>query len=217
VERRKARYEISGPLAEQLAQAILVGEVPRLRVDYKVNFEGLLGSDSDEQTTMMVLIVTINDKNAIASAIRSFSIEGGVVLPNVTSGLPGKEKSDRPTTSCISLGTIDLVEECIKDALIELFPQFAETFTKAQTTSYSVMGFGLGEDSHLVSASIKFDCPLRPEDNEERRQSKRLDLQGVKCDGVDTVRASINGIVTFYHWLLWRMLRRERGQAKTGS
>ncbi|MCX6778907.1 MAG: hypothetical protein NTU97_01600 [Candidatus Magasanikbacteria bacterium] len=130
---------------------------------------------------------------------------------------PSDDGNANTPTSEISLGTIDLMEQCVSSALSELFPQFAEVFNRARTTGYSVMSMGLGEDAHMVTASLKFDCPLRPEDEDEKRRARRLDLQGVKCDGVDTIRASLNGIITFYHWLLWRMLRREKGQAKAGS
>lgn len=221
VEAGKATdYEVSGFIAEELEEVLRTGAAPRIQMAYNVLFQGVCGDKSDSHGFTLFNNVTVKGKSVVKGASRKFSLDGKVRKHLVRKGKAGEElaeESDRAKTSNQPLGTIDLIEETLREALCELYPRFAEIFRTVRIVGYSVHGIGLGNDSHMVSASVRFACALKPGEETEPEDAAELkedNQRAVKCDGVDTVRASIECIVTFYNWVLWRLLRRERGIAK---
>ena len=214
-------YEVTGKAAEELEEALHGGAVPQIQLAYHVLFQGVCGNNADRHGFTLFNNVTVGDKSVVKGAARNFVLEGIVRKSVVLAAVGSKqatEESDRSKTWNEYLGTIDLIEETLREALSELFPRFASVFSSVHIVNYSVHGIGLGENSHMVSASVRFAYSMKQDDEavevEKPGKTESEKTKAVKCDGVDTVRASIECIVTFYNWMLWRLLRRERGLAK---
>ncbi len=208
---RVTDYEVSGRVAEELEAALLSGAAPQIRLAYHVFFQGVCGNHSPKHSLTLFTNVAVGNKSVVKGAARNFVLSGKVRKDATKPTGDGKEESDRAKISVEHLGTIDLLETTLRESLLELFPQFASVFSAVRLVNYSVHGIGAGGDSHLVSASVRFAYSLR-RDSDAKLETEKT--QSVKCDGVDTIRASIECIVTFYNWILWRMLRREQGLAK---
>jgi hypothetical protein len=210
---RVSDYEVSGNIAEELEKALQTGAVPRIQLSYNVLFSGVCGEKADNHTVTLFTAVTVQGQSAVKGVVRNLDLSGIVRKADLQKKGEAKE-SDRAKTSTDPLGTIDLIEATLREALCELYPRFAEVLQSVVVVGYSVHGIGLGNDSHMVSASVKFQSSLRPK---EAGKEKDATGQAVKCEGVDTVRASLECLITYYNWVLWRLLRRERGMVRVAG
>jgi len=201
---RKATYQKCGAMVSELAAAILKGEVPPLFVRYNIGALGDAGGEGDTPHNIQVgLLVRLDEYEASVNASRSFLLE------------VKKTEELRPSvdlTEDISLGIVDLLEEGIKQGLAEIFPDWAEVIGQTSVTSYVAHSIG-SSNSHRVQMILRFAAPLlRPGAKGGDNSAMQIMQSGVICYGTETIRASLECLIVFYNWLIWRLVRQENGK-----
>ncbi len=94
------------------------------------------------------------------------------------------------------LGTFDLLEGALRVAIVKRWPKLENGLKEFSTPSYAVHAIG-DESSHVVRVIAKV--------------KNHRTCGGVVCKGVDTFQTTLRAMCLIYHWVLWRLLRREKG------
>jgi hypothetical protein len=114
---------------------------------------------------------------------KSFSVEKSKILECVA-------------TERQRLGTIDLLESCMQDALRRYWPEMPEKMPYT-LVRYQVTAAGT-EDSHEVYVFLYVR-------NEEEKEN------WARWRGSDSIRGTAELMAVVYSWVLWRMRRADRG------
>ncbi|MBI5071282.1 hypothetical protein HZB93_00045 [Candidatus Falkowbacteria bacterium] len=99
------------------------------------------------------------------------------------------------------LGSVDLMERALRKALIKRWPEIEQHLGCVRIVGYSVFAVDY-EHSHHVQVTFKVTC----------REGK--EPHTVTREGVDTLGVTFDSLVTIYHWVAWRLLRRLRGERR---
>lgn len=120
-----------------------------------------------------------------------------------------KEQTVQPTKRGIvyegRLGSVDIMETVLREALVLRWPEIGPALTKIKTTSYAVHAVGAENDNcdeHHVQVHLR----------------AIVDGCDVTCvvsrEGVDSIGLTFDVLVTIYHWYVWRVFRRLRGEKR---
>ncbi|KKR48326.1 MAG: hypothetical protein UT86_C0007G0005 [Candidatus Magasanikbacteria bacterium GW2011_GWC2_40_17] len=203
---RKATYLIAGPMLQELKEVLATGDVPSLTVRYNIGAMGDAGGEDKTHSVQVTLLVKIGEYEATITASKSFLLE---VKPQnflQARSFTGEE---------VSLGIVDLLEGGIRQALVQIFPAWEKVISSSSVSSYVVHSLG-STNSNLVQVIMKFKAELRENGNGkgkggENSAGQTMD-KGVFCYGTETIRASLECLLVFYNWLIWRLMRQENGK-----
>lgn len=99
------------------------------------------------------------------------------------------------------LGSIDLLKCSLHAALYKRWPEMGEYLEEVRVVGYNAFESEL-DQSHHVQISFKVAC------------RKDGALHPVTSEGVDTIGKTRLILITIYHWVAWRLLRRLRGEER---
>lgn len=97
------------------------------------------------------------------------------------------------------LGTVDLLEGALRAAIVKRWPELESGLNEFLTSSYAVHAIG-DESSHIVRVIAKVE--------------NHRTCGGVACKGVDTFQTTLRAMCMIYNWVVWRLLRREKGRKR---
>lgn len=199
---RKATYLIVGPMIQELMMALSNGDVPPLTVRYNIGAMGGAGGEDKTHSVQIALLVRIGEYEATINASKSFLLEVEAQDFLRTRPFTGDEAS---------LGIVDLLEGGIRQALIQIFPDWEEIISGSLVSSYVVHSLG-STNSNLVQVIMKFKASLRKNGKNGFNSAGQTMEKGVICHGTETIRASLECLLAFYNWLIWRLMRQEKGK-----
>jgi hypothetical protein len=103
------------------------------------------------------------------------------------------------------MGSVDVMETALREAIVLRWPELGSELAKIRTASYAVHAVGAAEgdiEEHHVQVHF------------------RVIVEGcrepcvVSREGVDTISSTFDALLMIYHWFVWRVLRRLRGEAR---
>lgn len=201
-------YELKGPFLKELQEALERDEVPSVEARFFITSECSCGDNGDYELSVKFNVL-VNGWRAEDEASIVFESVRAVFSTDPSSAVPidySQTEQDTPA------GILDLYLQCLSNCMAKIFPRFADTFQSVQIDSYSVNSTGMGKYK-VALATVGFDCNLRAVKENQKQRAARLQAQRVTCQGVDTNYATMQCMIAFYNWLLWRLLRREKGMA----
>lgn len=107
-----------------------------------------------------------------------------------------------PVTYNGRLGSIDLIEEAIKAAIAQRWPQLAQYIDNVKTTDYAVHAIG-NLETHNVSVHLQVSIT-----------NGKVIKGRISKVGSDSIDISFQALMTIYNWVAWKLLRRINGEEK---
>jgi len=104
------------------------------------------------------------------------------------------------------MGSVDIMETVLREAIVLRWPEIGPELTKIRTASYAVHAVGATQDDNHEEHHIQVHFRVIVDGCQEPCVVSR--------EGVDSIGLTFEALVTIYHWFVWRVLRRLRGEAR---